>query len=116
MTLRWGKYEVIQGGIYHCDNSLSLSRLGILTRSSLRRSTLSLFGLNSWIGSLVGKPLIIDKNRKSKIGLNFARLLVEKMFVERRRHQKLRHRLNRLLRVSKLLPMRRLKQTGHMRM
>lgn len=48
LTLRWGKYEVIQGGIYHCDNSLSLSRLGILTRSSLRRSTLSLFGLNSW--------------------------------------------------------------------
>ncbi|WMV47060.1 hypothetical protein MTR67_040445 [Solanum verrucosum] len=36
----------------------------------------SLKGLSK-IGSLVGKPLMVDRNTKKKIGLNFARLLVE---------------------------------------
>ncbi|KAK4715958.1 hypothetical protein R3W88_014296 [Solanum pinnatisectum] len=36
----------------------------------------SLKGLSK-IGSLVGKPFIVDRNTEKKIGLNFARLLVE---------------------------------------
>ena len=43
-------------------------------------------------------------------------MAIQKMFVERRRHQKLHHRLNRQVRVSKFLPVRRLKQKGRMRM
>lgn len=31
----------------------------------------------SKIGSLVGKPLMVDHNTEKKVGLNFARLLVE---------------------------------------
>lgn len=29
------------------------------------------------LGNLVGKPLMVDKNTEKKVGLNFARLLVE---------------------------------------
>ncbi|XP_059290290.1 uncharacterized protein LOC132043842 [Lycium ferocissimum] len=38
--------------------------------------SLSAKGLSK-IGSLVGKPLMVDKNTEKKVGLNFAKLLVE---------------------------------------
>lgn len=33
-------------------------------------------GLNK-IGSVIGKPLMVDRNTERKIGLNFARLVIE---------------------------------------
>ncbi|XP_060177930.1 uncharacterized protein LOC132607872 [Lycium barbarum] len=95
-----GKNEVLQGGVYHFDNkplivkawNPDMEKLGTLTWSSQERNyTQYPYGSNcqdwifkywnakglSKIGSLVGKPLMVDKNTEKKLGLNFAKLLVE---------------------------------------
>ncbi|XP_059288637.1 uncharacterized protein LOC132041991 [Lycium ferocissimum] len=87
-----GKNEIIQGGIYHFDNKplivKSWSPDMEFTRDELYSVPIwiKIPGLDfkywsakglSKLGSLVGKPLMVDRNTERKIGLNFARLLVE---------------------------------------
>ncbi|KAH0652597.1 hypothetical protein KY289_030275 [Solanum tuberosum] len=87
-----GKQEVLQGGIYHFDNKPFIVKAWNpdmeFTREELRTVPIwiKLSGLDfkywspkglSKIGSLVGKPLMVDHNTERKIGLNFARPLVE---------------------------------------
>ncbi|XP_060211616.1 uncharacterized protein LOC132639151 [Lycium barbarum] len=87
-----GKNEVIQGGIYHFDNKplivkawdadMDFSREELysvpiwIKLPALDFKYWSAKGLSK-IGSLVGKPLMVDKNTEKKVGLNFAKLLVE---------------------------------------
>ncbi|KAM3246825.1 hypothetical protein P3L10_008592 [Capsicum annuum] len=84
--------EVLQGGIYHFNNkplvvkawSLKIEftreelyTVPILVKlPGLEFKYLSPKGLSK-IGSLIGKPLMVDINTKKKIGLSFARLLIE---------------------------------------
>ncbi|XP_060211647.1 uncharacterized protein LOC132639194 [Lycium barbarum] len=87
-----GKNEVLQGGIYHIDNKPFIVKAWNedmeFTREELYTVPIwvKLLGLDfkywgpkrlSKIGSLIGKPLMADKNTEKKIGLNFARLLIE---------------------------------------
>ncbi|XP_070030712.1 uncharacterized protein [Nicotiana sylvestris] len=87
-----GKQEVIEGGIYHFDNKplivkastpeLEFTRDELLTvpvwikLPGLDFKYWSLKGLSK-IESLIGKPVIVDQNTEKRIGVNFARLLVE---------------------------------------
>lgn len=87
-----GQNDVIQGGIYHFDNKPLIGKAWIpdmeFPREELQSVPISikLAGLDfkywsarelSKIGSLVGKPLMVDKHMERKLGLNFARLPVE---------------------------------------
>ncbi|XP_060183323.1 uncharacterized protein LOC132613322 [Lycium barbarum] len=87
-----GKNEVLQGGIYHFDNKPFIVKAWNedmeFTREELYTVPIwvTFLGLDfkywgpkglSKIGSLIGKPLMADKNTEKKIGLNFARLLIE---------------------------------------
>ncbi|XP_019248818.1 PREDICTED: uncharacterized protein LOC109228098 [Nicotiana attenuata] len=87
-----GKDEVLQGGIYHFDNKpfivKELHKDMEFTREELYTVPIWVKlpgldfkywgpkGLNK-IGSMIGKPLMVDRNTENKIGLNFARLLIE---------------------------------------
>ncbi|XP_019233469.1 PREDICTED: uncharacterized protein LOC109214047 [Nicotiana attenuata] len=87
-----GKNEVIQEGVFHFDNKpliveawnvdMDFSKDELCTvpiwirLPGLEFKYGSAKGLSK-IGSLVGKPLMVDKNTEKKVGLNFARLLVE---------------------------------------
>ncbi|XP_059306501.1 uncharacterized protein LOC132057943 [Lycium ferocissimum] len=87
-----GKNEVIQGGIYHFDNKpfivkawdpeMEFTREALYTvpiwvkLPGLEFKYWSLKGLSK-IGSLIGKPIMVDQNIEKKKGLSFARLLVE---------------------------------------
>ncbi|KAH0672196.1 hypothetical protein KY284_023283 [Solanum tuberosum] len=87
-----GKDEAIQDGIYHFDNKpfivkawnpdMKLTRDELYTVPILIRFPRLV--IKYWspqtlskIGSLVGKPMMVDNNTEKKNGLNFARLLVE---------------------------------------
>ncbi|XP_070051743.1 uncharacterized protein [Nicotiana tomentosiformis] len=87
-----GKNEVIQGGIYHFDNKPFIVKAWSPDLEFTREELLTVpiwikfpgFDFKYWspkglskIGSLVGKPLMVDQNTERKNGLNFARLLVE---------------------------------------
>ncbi|XP_060217031.1 uncharacterized protein LOC132644453 [Lycium barbarum] len=87
-----GKNEVIHGGIYHFDNKPLIVKLWSTDMEFTRDELYSvpiwikLPGLDfkywsakglSKLGSLVGKPLMVDRNTERKIRLNFARLLVK---------------------------------------
>ncbi|XP_019263375.1 PREDICTED: uncharacterized protein LOC109241110 [Nicotiana attenuata] len=87
-----GKNEVMQGGIYHFDNKPFTVKAWSpdmeFTREELYTVTIwvKLPGLDfkywspkglSKIGSLIGKLLMVDQNTEKKMGLNFARLLIE---------------------------------------
>lgn len=87
-----GKNEVIEGGIYHFDNKPLIVKAW---NPDMEFSREELASVPIWIklpgldfkywsargliklGSLVGKPLMVDKNTERKAGLNFARILVE---------------------------------------
>ncbi|XP_019252859.1 PREDICTED: uncharacterized protein LOC109231671 [Nicotiana attenuata] len=87
-----GKNDVIQEGIFHFDNEPFIVKAWI---ADMEFSKDELFTVPIWIrllglefkywsvkglskiGSPVGKPLVVDKNTEKKLGLNFARLLVE---------------------------------------
>ncbi|KAH0636704.1 hypothetical protein KY289_036619 [Solanum tuberosum] len=87
-----GKNEVLRGGIYHFDNKPFIVKAWSPDMEFTREEPytvpiwIKLPGVDfkywslkgfSKIGSLVGKPLMVDRNTEKKIGLNFARLLVE---------------------------------------
>ncbi|XP_033513808.1 uncharacterized protein [Nicotiana tomentosiformis] len=87
-----GKNKVIEGGIYHFDNKPFIVKVWTadmeFTREQLYTMPIwiRLPGLDfkywspkglSKIGSLVGKPLMVDKNTEKKTRLNFARMLIE---------------------------------------
>ncbi|XP_060183185.1 uncharacterized protein LOC132613154 [Lycium barbarum] len=87
-----GKNDVIQAGIYHFDSKPFIVKAWNsdmdFSREELRTVPIwvKLPGLDfkywspmglSKIGSLIGKPLMVDKNIERKAGLNFARLMVE---------------------------------------
>lgn len=87
-----GKQEVLEGGIYHFDNKpvivkawapeMEFSKEELLTvpiwirLPGLDFKYWSAKGLSK-IGSLVGKPLMVDKQTEKKLGLSYARMLVE---------------------------------------
>ncbi|KAH0640651.1 hypothetical protein KY285_037237 [Solanum tuberosum] len=87
-----GQNEVIQAGIYHfyskpfivkawhADMDFSLEELHTvpiwIKLPGLDFKYWSPKGLSK-LGSLIGKPLMVDQNTERKIGLNFARLMVE---------------------------------------
>lgn len=87
-----GKNDVIQEGIFHFDNKplivkawnadMDFSKDELCTvpiwirLPGLEFKYWSAKGLSK-IGSLVGKPLMVDKNTEKEVELNFARLLVE---------------------------------------
>lgn len=87
-----GKNDVIQGGIYHFDNKPLIVKFWEpdtkFTREALYTVPIwvKLPGLNfkywslkglSKIGSLIRKAIMVDHNTEKKMGLNFARLLIE---------------------------------------
>ncbi|KAM3252600.1 hypothetical protein P3L10_006670 [Capsicum annuum] len=87
-----GKNEVLQGGIFHFDNKPFIVKAWNedmdFTREELRTVPIWVkfpaLNFKYWgpkglskIESLFGKPLMVDKNTKKKMGLNFARLLIE---------------------------------------
>ncbi|XP_060178153.1 uncharacterized protein LOC132608098 [Lycium barbarum] len=87
-----GKNDVLQAGIYHFDSKPFIVKAW---NSDMDFSREELYTVPIWIklpgldfkywspkglskiGSLIGKPLTVDKNIERKIGLNFARLMVE---------------------------------------
>lgn len=87
-----GKNDVLQGGIYHFDNKpfivkawnlyMEFSRDELYTvpiwvkLPGLEFKYWSQKGLSK-IGSLIGKPLMVDNHTEKKIGLTIARLLIE---------------------------------------
>ncbi|XP_070006789.1 uncharacterized protein [Nicotiana sylvestris] len=86
------KNKAIQGGIYHFDNKPFIVKAWCpnieFTREELytMQIWIKLPGLDfkywspkglSKIDSLIGKSLMVDQNTQKKIGLNFARLLIE---------------------------------------
>ncbi|XP_019244532.1 PREDICTED: uncharacterized protein LOC109224406 [Nicotiana attenuata] len=87
-----GKNEVLQGGIYHFDNKSFIVKAWNVDMEFTKEELytvpiwIKLPGLDfkywspkglSKIGSLVGRPLMVDSNTEKKMGLSFARLLVE---------------------------------------
>lgn len=87
-----GQNEVIQGGMLHFDNKPLIVKAWSseieFTRDELYSVPIwiKLPGLDfkywsqkglSKIGSLIGKPLMVDSNTEKKTGLNYAKLLVE---------------------------------------
>ncbi|KAH0685006.1 hypothetical protein KY289_022758 [Solanum tuberosum] len=87
-----GKQEVLQGGIYHFDNKPFIVKEWTqeleFTKEELETVPIwikfpgldfkywSKAGLSK-IGSLIGKPMMVDHNTEARNGLNFARILVE---------------------------------------
>ncbi|KAH0682419.1 hypothetical protein KY290_020984 [Solanum tuberosum] len=87
-----GKIDALQGGIYHFDNKpfivkawspeIEFSKEELMTvpiwikLPGLDFTYWSEKGLSK-IRSLVGKPLLVDKHTEKKLGLSFARLLIE---------------------------------------
>lgn len=87
-----GKEEVLQGGINHFDNKAFTVKAW---HKDMKFTREELYTVPIWvklpaldfkywgpkglskIGSMIGKPLMADKNTERKIGLNFARLLIE---------------------------------------
>lgn len=82
----------MNGGIYHFDNKPFIVKAWTPDMEFTREELLTVLiwvklpGLDfkyqsskglSKIGSLVGKPLMVDQNTQNKVGLQFARLLVE---------------------------------------
>ncbi|XP_060202744.1 uncharacterized protein LOC132631162 [Lycium barbarum] len=65
-------FEVIQGFIHRLWAKHGLNKIAMLKNGVI----LSPKGLSK-ICSLVGRPLMVDRNTEKKIGLNFARVLVE---------------------------------------
>ncbi|XP_059293843.1 uncharacterized protein LOC132046996 isoform X1 [Lycium ferocissimum] len=87
-----GKNEVLQGGIYHFDNKSFIVKAWnpdmefIIEELYTVPIWVKLPGLDfkywgpkrlSKIGSLIGKPLMVDRNTEKKIGLNCVKLLIE---------------------------------------
>ncbi|KAH0682964.1 hypothetical protein KY290_021554 [Solanum tuberosum] len=87
-----GKQKVLQGGIYHFDNKPFIVKEWTkeleFTKEELQTVPIwiKFTGLDfkywskaglSKIGSLVGKPMMVDHNTEARNGLNFARILVE---------------------------------------
>ncbi|XP_060201887.1 uncharacterized protein LOC132630314 [Lycium barbarum] len=87
-----GKNEAVQAGVYHFDNKPFIVKAWSpdmeFTREELQSVPIwiKLPGLDfkywsprglSKIGSLIRKPLMVDKQTERKVRLNFARLLVE---------------------------------------
>ncbi|XP_060170291.1 uncharacterized protein LOC132601199 [Lycium barbarum] len=87
-----GKNEVIHGGIYHFDNKPLIVKAWDATMEFFREKLyyvpiwikLPRLDFKYWsskslskIGSLVSKPLMVDKNTEKKVGLNFAKLVVK---------------------------------------
>lgn len=86
------KNEVIQDGIYHFDSKpfivkawspdMEFTRVKLLTlpiwvkMPGLDFKYWSPKGLNE-IGSVIERPIMVDKNTEKKTGLNFVRLLIE---------------------------------------
>ncbi|KAK4729493.1 hypothetical protein R3W88_022481 [Solanum pinnatisectum] len=87
-----GKQEVLQGGIYDFDNKPFIVKEWTqeqeFTKEELETVPIwikfpgldfkywSRAGLSK-IGSLIGKPMMVDHNTEARNGLNFARILVE---------------------------------------
>ncbi|XP_009610495.1 uncharacterized protein [Nicotiana tomentosiformis] len=86
------KNEVLQGSIFHLDNKPFIVKAwnSDMEFSKEEIQTVPIwiklpgFDFKYWspkglrkIGSLVGKPLMVDQNTETGVGLNFARLLVE---------------------------------------
>ncbi|XP_070023391.1 uncharacterized protein [Nicotiana sylvestris] len=84
-----GKTEVVQGRIYHFDNktfimktwnpSMEFNMEGLYFVPICVKLPYSYWnpkGLSK-IGSLIGKPSMIDQQTEKKIGLNFARLIID---------------------------------------
>ncbi|XP_019237195.1 PREDICTED: uncharacterized protein LOC109217410 [Nicotiana attenuata] len=87
-----GKQEVIEGGIYHFDNKPLIVKGWTPELEFTKEELLTVpiwiklpdLDFKYWsqrvlskIGSLIGKPLMVDQNTEKRIGLKFARLLVE---------------------------------------
>ncbi|KAK4713180.1 hypothetical protein R3W88_019087 [Solanum pinnatisectum] len=77
-----GQNEVIQAGIYHFDIKPFIVKAWHADMDFSREELhtvpiwIKLPGLSK-LGSLIGKPLMVDQNTERKIGLNFARLMLE---------------------------------------
>ncbi|KAK4733492.1 hypothetical protein R3W88_007753 [Solanum pinnatisectum] len=72
-----GKLEVLQGGIYNYDNKLLIVKAWTPEMEFSKEELLTSARGLSKIGSLIGKPLMVDKQTEKKLGLSYARLLVE---------------------------------------
>lgn len=87
-----GKIGILEGGIYHFDNKPIIVKEWTLEIEFSKEELLTvpiwvrLLGLNfkywsarglSKIGSLVGKPLMVDKQTEKKLYLSSAQILVE---------------------------------------
>ncbi|XP_015087007.1 uncharacterized protein LOC107030130 [Solanum pennellii] len=87
-----GQNDVIQAGIYHFDSKPFIVKAWHadmdFSREELHTMTIwiKLPGLHfkywspkglSKLGSIIGKTLMVDQNTERKVGLNFARLMVE---------------------------------------
>ncbi|XP_060182631.1 uncharacterized protein LOC132612418 [Lycium barbarum] len=87
-----GKNKVVQAGVYHFNNKPFIVKAWLPNMEFIREELhsvpiwIKLPGLDfkywsprglSKIGSLIGKPLMVGKQTERKLGLNFARLLVE---------------------------------------
>ncbi|XP_060182880.1 uncharacterized protein LOC132612810 [Lycium barbarum] len=87
-----GRNDAVQGGFYHFDNKPFIVKAWTpdmeFTREELQSVPIwiKLPGLEfkywsprglSKIGSLIGKPLMVDKQTETKLGLSFASLLIE---------------------------------------
>ncbi|KAK4735519.1 hypothetical protein R3W88_009780 [Solanum pinnatisectum] len=86
-----GKQEVLHGGIYHFNNKSFIVKEWTpeleFTKEELSTVPIwikflgldfkywSMKGLSK-IGSLISRPLMVDRNTKKRSGLNFARILV----------------------------------------
>ncbi|XP_070037054.1 uncharacterized protein [Nicotiana tomentosiformis] len=90
--IEMGENEMLQGGIYRFDNKPFIVKAWDPNMEFNREELYSvpiwvkLLGLDfkywspkglSKIGSLIGKPLMVDHQIEKNIGLNFARLLIE---------------------------------------
>lgn len=88
-----GMNNIIQGGIYHFDNKPFIMKAWSLemefTREELHTVPIWIkspgLDFKYWspkglrrIGNLFCKPLMVDQNIERKVGLNFARLLVDR--------------------------------------
>lgn len=87
-----GKDKVLQGGIYYFDNKHFIVKAWHKDMEFIRKQLYTVpiwvklpgFDFKYWgpkglskIGRMLGKPLMADKNTERKIGMNFARLLIE---------------------------------------
>ncbi|KAM3382619.1 hypothetical protein P3S68_008194 [Capsicum galapagoense] len=88
-----GKNKVVQKGIFHFDNKPFNVKAWSLEIKFTRNELLIVLiwiefpglgfkywskkGLSNKLGSLIGKPLMVDQNTERKTGLNYVRFLVE---------------------------------------